>query len=262
VIGKELVPVDACELLDKREPHANAIGYSVQSPAKSTLRVREVADVAAMPDTLPACDHIPRPVGHRLDCCHVDVTSHFSVSRFTGCFLGFLSFPRGVSVSTLQVCSHCLYETTRQGLKVIDVGIGPERVSKHGRHRNGLESHRQHLDPPLLDAVGRRHRQLVLAPLGVDRSRRDEGDQKVALADLLRDHLDQRVADFEDDTVVSDLQALLRLQMLDKREDELLVFVGVANQHDAIRVAVVRVNPLPEMTLRVTSFDGVQRQTV
>lgn len=46
---------------------------------------------------------------------------------------------------------------------------------------------------------------------------------------ILRDHADQRVADLEDDSVIADVEALL-LQALDEREDELLVFVGVADE--------------------------------
>jgi hypothetical protein len=69
----------------------------------------------------------------------------------------------------------------------------------------------------------------VLAPARIDRVWRDDGDQEVPVDDLLRDLLDERVADMQDDLVVTDVQAL-RLQVGRQLDDQLLVFVRVADE--------------------------------
>jgi hypothetical protein len=69
----------------------------------------------------------------------------------------------------------------------------------------------QHVRPLLVDALRRRERQLPLAPARFDRVRRDDGDQEVPVGDLLRDLLDKRIADLQNDLVVADVEAL-RLQ--------------------------------------------------
>ena len=136
------------------------------------------------------------------------------MSGRASCFLGFFSLAPSVSISTFNVRLHRSCETTRDRFDIVAIGIGPESVLEDRRHLDGPESHGEELHPVLVDALGRSECELLLAPLRINRVWRDDRDEKVALADLLRDRVDQRVADVKGDLVIADIEAL-RLQLLD-----------------------------------------------